>query len=147
MKKITSSHLLKDFISVVEGGIPPHGHEYVVSPFACRPFKGTSAERDTVVSFFKGEIGIAELEEFKGALNELVTDRLHKLIIDLSHISLSRTALGALVNFAASIYGRNKKLYLYNPSPQLRTSLAELGLASLFNVLETEEDILIALFI
>lgn len=147
MKNVTASRLLKDFISVVEGGMSANGKDFVVPSFACRPFTGITAERDTVVSSFKGEIGVEGLEDFKNALNDLVTDRLHKLIIDLRAISLSRTAVGTLVNFAASIYGRNKKLYLYSPSPQVRASLAELNLTTMFNVLETQEDILIAIFI
>lgn len=147
MKNITGSRLLKDFISVVEGGISANGKDFIAPSFACRPFTGITAERDTVLSSFKGEIGVEGIDEFKNALNDLVTDRLHKLIIDLSAISLSRTALGTLVNFAASIYGRNKKLYLYAPSPQVRSSLAELELTSLFSVLETQEEILIAIFI
>lgn len=148
MDYIAESHLLKEFITVLEDSVSSSGDRPAApSPFSCRPFRAVTAERDTVISRFQGEISIENLEEFKRALDELVTDRLHKFILDLSTVTLTPTAMGVLVNFAAGIYGRNKKLYIYNPSQQVRDSLGELHLARMFNVLETHEDILIAIFI
>jgi hypothetical protein len=47
-----------------------------------------------------------------------------------------------LVGFAASMHGRNKGLYLYRPSPQIRASLLELELLPFFRILESGNDVL-----
>lgn len=146
MQYIAESQLLKDFITLIEG-TSLSGENVSPPQFPCRPATALTAERDTVISRFTGEIGIDRLDEFKLALHDLVTDRLHKIILDLSSVSLSRTTLGVLLDFVASVYGRNKKLYLYNPSQQIRESLDELQLTPLLSVLETHEDILITIFI
>lgn len=142
MDYISQSHMLKDFLVPLECGSIDQK-----PVFACRPRTVSTTARDTVVSEFTGTIGIAQLDEFKQALDDLVTDRLHKLILDFSSVDLSRTAIGALTSFAASMYGRNKKLYIYQPSPQLRSTLRDLSLTPFFNVLETQEDILLTLFV
>lgn len=144
MKKLADSLLLKDFVDILTTDINRIGTDMM---YSCRPLKGATAEQDTVLGRFRGKIGLAGCQEFQVALNELVTDRRVKIILDFADVSLSRTAIGVLVNFAASMYGRNKRLYLYRASEQVMSSLSCLGLKDFFSFLETEEDILITLVI
>ncbi len=117
------------------------------APFSCRPLHGRTAERDTALGRFRGEIGLPNLAEFKAALNDLVMNTVLKVILDFAEVSLSRSAVGALVGFAAAMHGRNKRLYLFRPSAQVRKTLKDLGLTGFFTVLETEDDILATLVV
>ena len=63
----------------------------------------------------------------------------------VSALSYEEDEVGALMNFAASVHGNNKKLYLYRPSKQVRGLLDELELTGFFAILENEDDILIRL--
>ena len=116
-------------------------------PFPCRPLAAHTAERSTALGRFRGQIGLPNLKEFKAALGDLVLDNLSKLILDLAAVSLSKSAVGALIGFAAAMHGRNKRLYLYRPSPQVRAVLKELGLSAFFSYLETEDDIVATLVV
>ena len=116
-------------------------------PFPCRPLAAHTAERSTALGRFKGQIGLPNLKEFKAALGDLVLDNLSKLILDLAAVSLSKSAVGALIGFAAAMHGRNKRLYLYRPSHQVRAVLKELGLTAFFSYLETEDDIVATLVV
>ena len=116
-------------------------------PFPCRPLIAHTAERSTALGRFRGQIGLPNLKEFKAALDDLVLDNLSKLILDLAAVSLSKSAVGALIGFAAAMHGRNRRLYLYRPSPQVRAVLKELGLTAFFSYLETEDDIVATLVV
>lgn len=116
-------------------------------PFSCRPLAAHTAERSTALGRFRGQIGLPNMTEFKAALGDLVFDNLSKLILDLGAASLSKSAVGALIGFAAAMHGRNKRLYLYRPSSQVRAVLKELGLTAFFSYLETEDDILATLVV
>ena len=121
-----------------QGGVPR---------FVCRPVAARSSERNTSYGFFVGEIGIAGLGEFKEALFDLAKEDLSKVIVDLCAATLSRTAVGALVAFAASMHGRNKRLYIYHPSPQVRALLKDMKLFDFFTFLETEDDVILTLVV
>ena len=116
-------------------------------PFACRPLVARSAERKTVFAVFTGQIGLADVPVFKSALHDLTTGNPAKIIVDFADISLTKSAVGALVSFAALIHGLNKRLYLYRPSGQARAVLKELQLSPFFSFLEKEDDIIATLVI
>ena len=115
--------------------------------FSCRPYAAYTSERNTSLGRFKGQIGLPNLKEFKTALDDLVSENLSKVILDLAAVSLSKSAVGALIGFAAAMHGRNKRLYLYRPSVQIRAVLKELGLTAFFSYLETEDDIIATLVV
>jgi len=144
MKQLASCLLLRDFIDVLSTDLASVGEGHI---FTCRPLKGATAEQDTVLGRFRGNITLSGTREFQLALDELVTDKLVKVILDFANVTLSRTAIGALVAFAGTIHGRNKRLYLYRVSDQIRTSLQDLHLTEFFTFLENEEDILAALVV
>lgn len=144
MQKYPASMLMQDILTTLKSDLNSAGTDLL---FACRPLKGSTFEKDTVLGRFRGEVGLAGVNEFKAALDDLVTEKLVKVVLDLAEVSLSRTAIGALVTFAATMHGRNKRLYLYRVSDQVRTSLHQLGLTGFFSYLETEEDILTTLVI
>ena len=115
--------------------------------FPCRPFAARTSEGGTSLGRFKGQIGLSALGEFKNALDDLVTANLSKIILDLAAVSLTKSAVGVLVAFAASIHGRNKRLYLYRPSPQVRAVFKELGLTRYFSYLDAEDDLIATLVV
>lgn len=115
--------------------------------YPCRPLVAHSLERRTVFSSFIGEIGLADCKRFKAALQDLCTEQVSKIIVDFSGLSLTRSAAGDLVAFAAFTHGMSKRLYLYAISPQIRALLKKLGLTPFFNYLEKEEDIIATLVV
>lgn len=112
------------------------------APFACRPVAARSAEQHTVLGIFDGGIGLADLALFRAAMNNLAAPECTKVILDFATTTLSRSALGTLVNFAAAMHGNNKRLYLYRPSAQIRSELKKLSLTAFFSILDTEEDLI-----
>ncbi|MDR2669196.1 MAG: STAS domain-containing protein [Desulfovibrio sp.] len=111
------------------------------SRYTCRVFSAHGNERQTVFGCFQGRIALKDNQEFKAALYDLVSENTGKVILDFKDVFLSRSAVGVLVGFAASMHGRNKGLYLYRPSQQIRASLQELDLLPFFRILESENDV------
>ncbi|MDL2279444.1 hypothetical protein LJC15_02110 [Desulfovibrio sp. OttesenSCG-928-G11] len=114
-------------------------------PFACRPLTARSTERHSVIAFFQNGIGLQCIDQFKSSLHDLLTQETAKIFLDFSSATLSRTALGTLMAFAAAVHGNNKRLYLYRPSAQLRSELKKVGLSDFFQVLDHEDDIVASL--
>jgi anti-anti-sigma regulatory factor len=112
--------------------------------FACCPVIHTR-ENSTVIGRFTGAIGLPQIREFREALLSLTAEGMEKVILDFAAVSLSRTAMGALVAFTASVRGNDKRMYLYRASQEVRALLAELELTPFFYFLETEDDVLMAL--
>jgi anti-anti-sigma factor len=141
MKDFAGSILLGDFARAFNTNLSS-----VKGPkFPCCPVVAQTKENSTIVGRFSGDIGLPQLAEFKQAMHSLIVGGLEKIVVDFASVNLTRTAVGALVNFAASVQGNNKKLYLYRPSRQVRDLLAELELTGFFAILENEDDILIRL--
>lgn len=115
--------------------------------FSFRPLVARSLERRTVFCVFSGQIGLADCERFQAALNDLCIEQTAKIILDLSGLALSKSAVGTLVVFAALTHGLNKRLYLYAASPQIKTMLRQMELGSFFNYLETEDDVIATIVI
>lgn len=115
--------------------------------FPCRPFAARTAERSTSLGRFTGQIGLPALKEFKASLDDLVSENLSKVILDFADVTLSKSAVGVLIGFTAAMHGRNKRLYLYRPSSQVRAILKELGLTYFFSYLDSEDDIIATLVV
>ena len=113
--------------------------------FPCRPLVARSAEKHTAFAIFSGQIGLATAPEFTAAMHDLFTDHLVEAVLDFSRASLTNSAVGALVEFTAAMHGRNKRLYLYRTSAQIRSALQELQLTPYFRFLETEDDVIATL--
>lgn len=144
MENQETSQIMQEILATLKADIHAVGTDEV---FMCRPIKWTTFERDTALGRFRGEVNLADLAEFTSALNDLVTDRVLKVILDFNDVSLSKTAIGAIVAFAATMHGKNKRLYLFRASEQVRESLEQLGLTPFFSYLKEEEDIVATLVI
>jgi len=118
---------------------------YMGPRFSCRPLVAHSAEKHTAFAIFSGQIGLSAVPEFTAAMHDLFSENLAETILDFSRLSLTKSAMGALVAFAAAIHGRNKRLYLYRTSAQIRSALQELQLTPYFRFLETEDDVIATL--
>lgn len=141
MKDFMDSILLGDFARAFATDLSSVEN----TEFICCPIVAQTKENSTIIGRFSGDVGLPQLAEFKQALHSLIKSGLQKIIVDFEQINLTRAALGTLVNFAASVHGNNKKLYLYRPSAQVRGVLDELELTVFFAILESEDDILIRL--
>jgi anti-anti-sigma regulatory factor len=113
--------------------------------FACCPVIARTRENSTVIGRFTGSIGLPQIGEFRDALFSLTAEGMERVILDFATVSLSRTAMGVLVAFTASVRGNDKRMYLYRASQEVRALLAELELTPFFYFLETEDDLLMAL--
>ena len=111
------------------------------------PIMAQSLEKSVVIARFSGSIGLDKLAEFSATLNNLITDSVMRVILDFSSSSISRTALGALISFAAAMHGRNKRLYIYKPGEKLLVDLAELELKGYFVFLRSQEEALLKLVV
>ena len=120
---------------------------YMGPRFPCRPLTARSGERHTVFGVFTGQLGLSSVPEFAAAMRDLSSENLAKLILDFSRLSLTQSAVGALVAFAAAMHGRNRRLYLYKTSAQIRGMLKEMKLTPFFTFLETEDDIISTLVV
>lgn len=112
--------------------------------FSCRPLTAHNQEKSTAFGAFTGQIGLSDVPEFTAAMYDLASKNPLKVILDFSGLSLTKSAAGALVAFATAMHGRNKKLYLYRTSAQIRGVLKELKLLPYFSFLETEDDIFVS---
>ena len=144
MEEFFDSYLLRDFARVMRADMAdlretPH--------YACRPLAASTSGHATVIGRFSGDIGLPARQEFQDALDDLVKDNPLKLILDFSEAQLTRSAVGILLDFAATALGRNKRMYLYRPSAQVRALLKELKLTEYFSYLETEDDVIASLVV
>lgn len=144
MKEFLDSYLLRDFARAMLANMDDAAQ---TPRFACRPLAASTSERSTIIARFKGDIGLPNRQEFADALDDLYTDNPLKIILDFAEASLTRSALGILLGFAATAHGRNKRVYLYRPSEQMRALLWELGLSCFFTYLETEDDVIASLVV
>lgn len=110
--------------------------------FACRPWRASSREKHTAYGKFTGQISLTSSDEFMSALQDLTTGNTTRVILDFADAQLSKSALGTLVSFAAAMFGRNRRLYVYKVSPHIRKALLDTGLKGFFTYLESEEDII-----
>lgn len=96
-----------------------------------------------VFTNYHGSISLSGMDNFKPALFETLTGNSQQIIIGLEQVSdFSRSALGALVDFASAVLGRGKKLYLLSPPEGLMQSLKELQLTMFFEILQDQDDLL-----
>jgi anti-anti-sigma regulatory factor len=118
---------------------------YLGPRFPCRPLVAHGAEKRTAFAIFSGQIGLSTVPEFTAAMHDLFSENLAEAVLDFSRLSLTNSAVGALVGFAAAVHGRNKRLYLYQASAQIRGVLTVLQLTPYFHFLATEDDIIATL--
>lgn len=94
-----------------------------------------------VLANCSGSISLASIDDFKPALFEVLTGDAQQIVLGLENVTeLSRSALGALVDFASAVLGRSKKLYLLSPPENLMQTLRELKLTMFFEVLRDQSD-------
>ncbi|CAK7064786.1 MAG: hypothetical protein DELT_01598 [Desulfovibrio sp.] len=107
---------------------------------------GGTKKREAVISIFAGDFDLDALPEFAGTLENLLTQVVQLVVVDLSRVRLfSANAATVLVNFLAGVEGRGKRLILYRPSPTVTETLISLNLTHLFEIQLTEDELLLDL--
>lgn len=92
---------------------------------------------------FSGVLSQAILQSFKPVLFASLTGNVEHIVMDMEKVTaLSRSTLGVLVDFASSVLGRGKKMYLLAPAPFLLECLDALRLRGFFEILAEEEDLI-----
>ncbi|MDL2285664.1 STAS domain-containing protein [Desulfovibrio sp. OttesenSCG-928-F07] len=106
----------------------------------CLPEVFTAFNGKVMVVSYSGQIGLSVIDDFKPSLFATLTGGAQQIIVDFEDVTdVSRSALGAIVDFASTVLGRGKKMYLLMPPQSLEKSLKELQLTSFFKVLHKEE--------
>jgi anti-anti-sigma regulatory factor len=96
-----------------------------------------------ISAHYSGLLSQARLDHFKPLLFGILTGNVQQIIIDLEETrGVSQSTLGVLVDFAAAVLGRGKKMYLFSPPADLSGILDGRGLGIFFEILHTEEDVI-----
>lgn len=107
---------------------------------------GGTKKREAVISIFAGDFDLDALPEFAETLENMITQVVQLVVVDLSRVKLfCPNAVAVLVNFLADVEGRGKRLVLYRPSETVREQLTSLGLMPLFEIQSTEDELLLSL--
>ena len=87
-----------------------------------------------------GELTLETIPEVKNQTEPYMdNDEIQMLVIDLSKTTfLDSSGIGLLVHVNNRMRSRDKKLYLFNLSPQVKKSLSLVRLLDFFNILEDE---------
>jgi anti-anti-sigma regulatory factor len=136
MCNIFDSEILNDlFQQIPQASIPGGGEP---PPLIFSAFNG-----QVIMVQYYGVLSLARLHSFKPILFSTLTGGSRQIIVDLKQVTaVSRSTLGTLVDFAAAVLGRNKKMHLFSPPGILLDSLAELQLRSFFDILSDEEELI-----
>ena len=141
MKPFVHKSFIGDFFDVLQAG----GGKAEPGKNAAFTFGGTKRQ-EAVISIVSGNFDIPEIPEFVSSLDKLPTGLVKLIVLDMSRVRwFSANAVGVLVNFAASVEGRGKRLILYRPSTTVIQSLHSLALTHLFEIQHTEEELLLDL--
>lgn len=140
MKPFAHKSFVGDFFDVLSaGGANAKPGE------TTRSFGGTK-RREAVVSILAGDFTPETLPGFAASLESLLTSTVQLIVLDLSRAHVfSANAASVLVNFLAGVEGRGKRLVLYRPNRMVRDILVACSLTTLFEIRQTEEELLLAL--
>lgn len=112
---------------------------------ACVALFGATSRQEAVLSRYFGDLTLPHAADFKSSLASLISTPVRLVVLDLSAIkTFCANAAGHLVNFAANTQGRIH-LVLFRPSPPVSSLLAQLHLDHIFTIIETEEELVLAL--
>ena len=140
MQSFTHKKFFGTFFDVLRSAIPEPPEGTVVS------FSGSTARKDAVVSIITGDLDLERLPEFAGSLRDLLTSTVRLIVLDLSHVrTFCPNAASVLVNFVSFVEGGGKRLVLFRPGQAVRTSIESLNLMHLFEIQQTEEELLLSL--
>lgn len=105
---------------------------------------GIERKQNCLIVTFCGEITLEVTTQLKNEMDvTLKQNGFNNLVVDLADISfMDSSGIGFLVALNTKILGLNKKMYLYRPSPQVRKTLSLVQLATFFQILEDEDDLL-----
>ena len=107
---------------------------------------GGTKRREAIISILSGNFDIAHVPALALSVNELVTSTVRLVVLDLSRVRVfCPNAVAVLVNLMDDVEGRGKRFILYRPSQIVRHAIETLGLSHLFDMLLTEEELLLAL--
>lgn len=120
--------------------------EQRAKPGATALLLGGTKRQEAFISIFSGDFTVETIPEFAAALDVLITTPVQLVVLDLSGVRIfSANAAGVLVNFLAGVEGRGKRLVLYRPSRAVQDTLAACNLTLLFEVQQTEDELLLDL--
>ena len=140
MQSYTSSAFFGTFFNVLQATLPAPAAGTVAA------YSGCTARNDAVVCCLSGDLDIERLPEFAASLRELLTGAVKLIVLDLSRVRMfCPNAASVLVNFVSFVEGGGKRLVLYRPGPAVRASLESLNLTHLFEIQQTEEELLLSL--
>ena len=141
MQTLDHKEYIGDFLNVLhmKPPLPAHIEGACVAQF------GATARQEAVLSRYFGDLSLAHAADFSQSLSTLITVSVKLVVLDFSALrSFCNNAVAHLVNFAANTQGR-VHFILYHPSKAVITPLQESRLDHLFTIIDTEEDLILAL--
>lgn len=106
--------------------------------------EGATTRNDTVLCVLAGELNLERLPELATSLRQLLTSAVRTIVLDLSRVSFfCPNAASVLVNFVSFVEGGGKRLVLFRPSSAVRDVFETHNLTHLFEIHQTEEDLLL----
>lgn len=107
---------------------------------------GSTARNDAVAAAIAGDLDLERLPDFAATLRDLLTGTVHLIVLDLSRVRVfCPNAASVLVNFVSFVEGGGKRLVLFRPGQAVRTTIESLNLTHLFEIQQTEEELLLSL--
>lgn len=139
MKPFTHKTVIGTFFDVLAAQPAGLSREVTVS-------QGATTRQDAVLCVLSGDLTLERLPAFAAALRKLLTSTVHVIALDLSRIHIfCPNAVSVLVNFVSFVEGGGKRLILFRPSTRVRETLDSLNIAHLFEILHTEDDLLLVI--
>lgn len=143
MKPFIHKAYVGDFFAALQPDPPRSG---TAAPGAAAFSLGAIRNREAVISVISGGFDIPQIPALVASLDSLQTAIVKLIVLDLSRVThFGPNATGVLVNFAGSAEGRGKRLVLFRPSPAVMESLTARGLAHLFEIQHSENELLLDL--
>ena len=139
MRSFARTNSIGDFFEVLAAPAGGDTREVTVR-------KGGTLRQDAVVSVLSGDLSLDRLPEFAASLRELLTSTVRLIVLDLSRVTVfSPNAASVLVNFVSFVEGGGKRLVLFRPNRAVRALLDTLHLTHLFEIRQTENELLLDL--
>ena len=140
MKPFAQTSLIGDFFDALHANRPENDPDDVVA------VTGGTRQQNAVVSVIFGDLNLEHLPHFAASLRELLTSTVRLIVLDFSHVQVfCPNAASVLVNFMSFVEGGGKRLILFQPNECVHSALSSLNLLHLFEILHSEEDLLLEL--
>jgi len=139
MKPFTHKTRIGNIFDVLASPVEDDGQGFTVR-------RGSNRVQDTILSVLSGDLSLEQIPKLAASLRELLTSSVQVILLDLSHVNtFCPNAASVLVNFVSFVEGGGKRLVLFRPSESVQSTLSSLHLKHLFEIQQSEDELLLTL--